>query len=129
MALLTLDYTVVNLTICEECSAEGAWVKVKKHLTRRDRNAIRGAVMAMRVEIDGETGAASMPSGVDIDGGKMLDALDFSVLERAIVGWSFEDECTLENMERMHDDDINQLKEVLSTMYEVKDASTKNTNG
>lgn len=129
MALLSLDYTVINLIRCTECSEEKAWVKVKEHLTRRDKNAIKGAVIEMRVDINAETNEVQMPSGIGIDTARALNALDFAILERGIVGWSFEEPVTLANIERLHDADIEQLKEQLGAMYEAKDDETKNSNG
>lgn len=127
MALLSLDYTVINLIRCTECSEEKAWVKVKQHLTRKDKNAIKGAVIEMRVDINSETGEASMPQGLGIDTSRVLDSLDFSVIERAIIAWSFDEPVTPENIERLHDADIEQLKEQLGEMYQAKDAEAKNS--
>lgn len=120
MPLLTLDYTLINLT------AEGEWVKVKSHLTRRDRNHIQGQAIDMRLEIDPETQQPKFPSGVDIDTGKILNSLDFSIIERAVIAWSFDEPITLENLERLSDEDIDLLKETLGAMYERKSEAVKN---
>lgn len=120
MPLLPLDYTLINLT------TPGEWVKVKSHLTRRDRNHIQGAAIDMHIEIDPVTREPVIPDGVDISTGKLLDSLDFSILERAVVAWSYDEPYTKEGLERLADKDIDLLKERLGEMYARKDDETKN---
>lgn len=120
MPLLTLDYQLVNLT------TEGEWVKVKCHLTRRDRNHIKAAAINLRVDIDPVTQQPVMPEGVDVDTAAMLNSLDFAILERAIVGWSYDEPVTPGTIERMQDEDIDLLKDFLGKLYEPKSAEAKN---
>ena len=124
MALLSLDYKVINLTRCEECSAEGAWVKVKSNLSRRDKNHVKGAVIALDVAI-GDDGQPIMPESIGVDSARVLNSLDFTILQRALVAWSYADALSEANIERMHDEDIDELKDVLGALYATKDDEEK----
>lgn len=112
MPLLGKETVTIPLTV------EGEWVRVKRYLTRSDRNHIRGMAIDLRLVIDGD-GNASLPDGLGLSSGDVLDSLDFGVLERAIVEWCFPEPVTPETIRMLTEADVDLLKAECGRLYDA----------
>jgi len=91
----------------------GEWVRVKRRLSRGDEVALQTQLLEFAVfGSDSE-----LPVVPDEKRGPAFEAMEFSMLEKAIVGWSFDAQVDAENIRALDPDSVAAIKDKLSELY------------
>lgn len=98
---------------------DGEWVDVKEVLSRGDEVAIQKRLASGSKFKAGQ-------QDLEFDAGEALERVHFATLEVVILGWSFDDPVTPENIRLLDSASARVIEERLDELYERRTEAEKN---
>lgn len=89
-----------------DLSTPGEWVELKRRMSKGEQTRVQACGLKLKMTTNGSV----MGVDADMDAEQVLDGVTFLALELGIVGWSFPEELTAENIRLLDPDDYEIIR-------------------